>query len=383
MQVETNLKPRVGVIGGGQLANMMAIAAQHLNIDLAVQTPNADDPATLNAKTIILGAIDDFVATADLASFSDVITFENEFVDLDQLQHLAQQGVQFLPQLDSMRLLVDKYTQRSLLQQHFIPVPNFCAVSNQTELNTAGRQIGFPSVLKSRRHGYDGKGTSVVKSPPELLTAWLSMRQSPAILEGYVNFVAELAVIVSRSAFGEVSVYPVVETQQVNQVCHRVIAPARIDAKVALQVQEIAKTIVTKLAVIGVFGIEFFLTADGTVSVNEIAPRTHNSGHYTIEACETSQFEQLLRVVTKMPLGSTNMSSPVAMMLNLLGYESGAINYADKHKYISQLPNTSLHWYGKTESKLGRKLGHVTVLADDYEQASIVIQQAETIWYRF
>lgn len=374
---------RVGVIGGGQLAAMMAIASAPLNILLTVQTPGKDDPATILADAVVLGKIDDFAATERLAQSTEVITFENEFVDLVQLQQLETKGVKFLPRLETLDRLVDKYMQRCLLKQQGLPVPKFYGISDQDDLLKAAHLIGFPSVLKARRYGYDGRGTYVVQSEAELMMAWCSMRQVPALLEDFVDFAQELAVMVARSESGECIAYPVVETEQLEQVCHRVVAPARIDPAIALQAQAIAKTIVTNLDAIGIFGIELFLTADGQLSVNEIAPRTHNSGHYTIEACHTSQFEQLLRVVTGMPLGDVGMNVPVAVMINLLGYEAAVTDYADKRKYISQMPQTHLHWYGKTEAKPGRKLGHVTVLADDYEQASIIAEQVETIWYRF
>jgi len=372
----------VGVIGGGQLAAMMALAAKSIDITLAVQTPEQHDPAASLADRLVIGNIDDPVATEQLAQFSQVITFENEFVDLEQLGKLAERGVKFLPRLETLDRLVDKYKQRSLLQQQGIPVPNFHGINNRDDLEIAAKLIGFPAVLKARRYGYDGRGTFVVQSETELTNAWCSMRQVPALLEEYVDFVQELAVMVARSESGECVVYPVVETEQVDQVCNRVIAPARIDPMIAVQAQSIAKTIATNLNAVGIFGIEYFLTVDRKLSVNEIAPRTHNSGHYSIEACQTSQFEQLLRVVTGMPLGDPTMHVPTAIMINLLGYETATTDYADKRKYITQLDRTYLHWYGKNEVKPGRKLGHVTVLADDYEQASIIAQQVETIWYQ-
>jgi len=379
---ESSVKTCVGVIGGGQLAAMMALAAKSIDITLAVQTPEQHDPAASLADRLVIGKIDDPVATEQLAQFSQVITFENEFVDLEQLGKLAERGVKFLPRLETLDRLVDKYKQRSLLQQQGIPVPNFHGINNRDDLEIAAKLIGFPAVLKARRYGYDGRGTFVVQSETELTNAWCSMRQVPALLEEYVDFVQELAVMVARSESGECVVYPVVETEQVDQVCNRVIAPARIDPMIAVQAQSIAKTIATNLNAVGIFGIEYFLTVDRKLSVNEIAPRTHNSGHYSIEACQTSQFEQLLRVVTGMPLGDPTMHVPTAIMINLLGYETATTDYADKRKYITQLDRTYLHWYGKNEVKPGRKLGHVTVLADDYEQASIIAQQVETIWYQ-
>ncbi len=376
---------RVGVIGGGQLAAMMAIAAKSLNISVVVQTPDRSDPAVAIADNFVIGAIDQVTATEQLAAICDVITFENEFVDLDRLQILANRGVEFLPSLDSLKPLLDKYTQRLYLQAQGIPVPKFMAIATLSDVSAVSQSFAYPLVLKARRHGYDGQGTSIVNSEAELIEVWLKMGQVPALVEEKIDFVMELAIMIGRSPKGDCVIYPVVETQQRDQVCHRVISPAGIDPNfkeaVETQVQAIAKTIVTSLAAVGIFGIEYFLTADGKVSVNEIAPRTHNSGHLTIEACQTSQFEQLLRIVSGMPLGSVDQRSPVSIMINLLGYEHHGSDYISVRDRLSQLPQTFVHWYHKLESKPGRKLGHVTVLAENYEEATAIANQVEKIWY--
>jgi 5-(carboxyamino)imidazole ribonucleotide synthase len=378
---DRRLLKRIGVIGGGQLAWMMAIAAKQLGLALVVQAASKDEPATAVADRMVIGAIDDFAATKAIAQMSDVITFENEFVNLKQLAELERVGVRFLPKLEMLGLLVDKYIQRKHLKQNHIPTPNFLSINDESDLIEAAQILGYPSVLKARRLGYDGKGTSVVKSESELLIAWEAMGKSPALLEAYVNFEAELAVMVARSESGEYAIYPVVETKQVDQVCRRVIAPARIAPEIVVRAEAIAKTIVSSLDLVGIFGIELFLTGEDELSVNEIAPRTHNSGHYTIEACPTSQFAQLLRVVSGMSLGDVHMTSPVAIMVNLLGYETSNSSYPSKRQQIDQLPNTSLHWYGKTTSKPGRKLGHATVLADNHAEAEAIGDRIEAIWY--
>ncbi|CAN1212380.1 5-(carboxyamino)imidazole ribonucleotide synthase [Tumidithrix helvetica PCC 7403] len=381
LNLDLNLKvKRVGVIGGGQLAWMMAIAAKPIHLQLVVQAGSQEDASVRAADRLVLGAVNDFAATEQLAALSDVITFENEFVNIEKLQKLASQGVKFLPSLETLTTCVDKYLQRLHFQQQGIPTPKFFQVDREVELLTAARSLGYPLVLKARRNGYDGKGTWVVKSESELLEAWTSMAKAAAILEEFVPFERELATIAVRSESGEVAIYPVVETEQENQVCRRVLAPARIQPSVAAQVEAIAGTMLTSLNAIGVFGIEFFLTKDGKVSVNEIAPRTHNSGHYTIEACATSQFEQLLRIVSGMPLGSIAMTSPVAVMINLLGFEDKISDYALQRQALAQLPNTHVHWYGKTQSKVGRKLGHVTVLAETYEQGLAIGDRVNQIW---
>lgn len=379
-------RQKIGVIGGGQLAWMMAIAAKRIGLELSVQAASPDESAVTVADRVIYGKVADARATAELAQYCQVITFENEFVDLVALQELIDRdrNLLFLPKLDTLAISVDKLNQRQHFQAHGIPTPEFYAVDNQADLDAAAAKLGYPLVLKARRHGYDGKGTWVIQNEAELQQAWAIMQKLPAIAEAFIPFELELAVIAARSETGEIVIYPVVETLQTNQVCRRTVAPARVNDQVSERIQKIAQQIMLTLNAIGVLGIEFFLTATGDVSVNEIAPRTHNSGHYTIEGCQTSQFEQLLRVVSAMPLGDVSMVATVAVMVNLLGFENNSCEdagYVDKRTAIANLPNTHIHWYGKKQSSIGRKLGHVTVLADCHDAAIEICDRIESIWY--
>jgi len=381
-------RQKIGVIGGGQLAWMTAIAAKKLGLELTVQVDRPEEPAVRSADRLVYGKVTDAIATAKLAESCQVITFENEFVDLAALQALVDSSgdrkLIFLPSLATLAISVDKLKQRQHFKSHHIPTPNFYNVESELELLAAAKHLGYPLILKARRHGYDGKGTWLIEDEPKLRSAWESMHKAPAIAETFIPFERELAVIVARSESGKTAIYPVVETLQIDQVCRRTIAPARIDQKTRQQVKAIAQQIVDTLEAIGVFGIELFLTATGELSVNEIAPRTHNSGHYTIEGCQTSQFEQLLRVVSGMQLGDVSMVSPVVAMVNLLGFEQGDCDspeYTTKLKAIANFDNTYLHWYGKAQSTVGRKLAHVTVLTDTYEQAINISDRIESIWY--
>ena len=381
-------RQKIGVIGGGQLAWMMAIAAKDLGIELVIQAASHDDTAVNVADRVIYGKVADASATAELAEICQVITFENEFVDLVALQELVDQAgdrnLLFLPKLETLAISVDKLNQRQHFCDHHIPTPEFYGVDTELDLLASAEYLGYPLVLKARRHGYDGKGTWVIANEIELRSAWESMHKASAIAEAFIPFERELAVIAARSQSGEIVIYPIVETLQTNQVCHRTIAPARVNSTISAKVETIAKQIVTTLDAIGVFGIEFFLTAEGEVSVNEIAPRTHNSGHYTIEGCQTSQFEQLLRVVSGKPLGKVSMVAPVAVMVNLLGFEDiSSINadYLDKRHAIANFPHTYIHWYNKTRSAIGRKLGHVTILAETHDIAIDISDRIESIWY--
>jgi 5-(carboxyamino)imidazole ribonucleotide synthase len=376
---------RVGVIGGGQLAWMMAAAAAKLGIELVVQTPSSDDPAVSIAAGVVLAAIDDATATAQLAAQCDVITFENEFVNLEALSRLATQGVCFRPGLEALKPLLDKYHQRCYLQKLGLPTPQFAAWSNTWQQALEEREqnvlASFPFVLKTRRHGYDGQGTFIIKDAQALDAALEQLGDCPLLMEAFVPFEQELATIAARSTTGEVVVYPIVETQQEQQVCRRVFAPAKVSTAIAAEAEAIVHTLLNNLQVVGVFGIEFFLTADGKVLVNEIAPRTHNSGHFTLDACETSQFEQQLRSVCGLPLGSPAMQSPGAVMVNLLGYEQSQSNYQAKRQQLAAIPKSHLHWYGKMESRPGRKLGHITVLLEDVEQGEAIASAIEALWY--
>ena len=385
---------RVGVIGGGQLAWMMAGAAESLGIELIIQTPHPTDPAVSIASDIIYAPIDDADATAQLASRCDVITFENEFINLDGLMQVAQQGVCFRPRLEALAPLLDKYNQRCYLEDIGLPQPDFMTlegeVGNEEFMHSASfgqplnlSELEFPLVLKARRHGYDGQGTFVIKDSISLQETWKKLGHKPVLLEKFIPFERELAVIVARSVAGDVVVYPVVETQQEEQVCRRVIVPAEISPDIVAEIEAIAHTLLNSLQVVGVFGIELFLTTSGKVLVNEVSPRTHNSGHFTLDACETSQFEQQLRAVTDLPLGNPALNCNTAIMVNLLGYEHSHNDYLEKRQKLASLPQTFVHWYGKTESRPGRKLGHVTRLLDSQQKtaALALAQEIESLWY--
>jgi 5-(carboxyamino)imidazole ribonucleotide synthase len=369
---------RVGIIGGGQLAWMMADAVKKLGLELMVQTPQADDPAVAIATQTIFAAIDDASATAELASLCDVITFENEFIDLASLSSLSQQ-VPFYPSLQSLVPLLDKYNQRSYLKQLDLPAPKFVALSKGSDLS----QLGFPVVLKARQHGYDGKGTFAVKTRSHLeqLLDQLGNGSEQWLLEEFVPFDCELAVMAARSLTGKIMIYPMVETQQVDQVCRRVLVLPQPSAIVE-QVEAIARTLLNSLDFVGIMGIEFFLVK-GKVWVNETAPRTHNSGHYSLNACVTSQFEQQLRAVCGMPLGDPALQCAGAIMVNLLGYELAEQDYRSQRQQLEQIPHAHVYWYGKNMARPGRKMGHVTVTlaSTDREQALAIAQNIESIWY--
>jgi 5-(carboxyamino)imidazole ribonucleotide synthase len=369
---------RIGVIGGGQLAWMMAIAAQKLGIELVIQTPHITDVAVELSVETVFGNVDDVAVTKILATKCEAITFENEFVDLEGLGKL---NAIFLPPLTALAPLLDKYTQRCYLRDLGLPVPNFALLS-QPALPSG---FDFPIVIKARRNGYDGQGTFIIKDQSALAALYHQYPDTPFLLEEFIPFDRELAIIAARSRQGDVVTYPILETQQEDQVCRRVFTLDDLSAEMIESCKSIASKLLISLDAIGVFGIELFATSDGRVLVNEIAPRTHNSGHLTIEACATSQFSQLIRAVAGLPLDSTELTCGGAVMVNLLGYEDSESNYLDQRQQIAAIPNAYVHWYGK-RSRNGRKLGHVTLLVDTgvehaRSQMEDLATQVENIWY--
>jgi 5-(carboxyamino)imidazole ribonucleotide synthase len=335
------------------------------------------------AQATVLAAIDDIAATRALAAQCDVITFENEFIDCQGLQSLADQGTLFRPSLTVLGLVLDKLNQRQFFDRTGLPSPCYVALDGHEideQLAVNAQKIGFPLVMKTRRLGYDGYGTSVINQVSELGAAWEKFRHAPVLLEEFVTFKQELAIMVARSAAGDVAIYPTVETQQVGQVCRRVFAPAQISAEVATRMEAIARTLVESLQLVGIVGIECFLTPDDQVLINEIAPRTHNSGHYTLEACWTSQFEQQLRAVSDRPLGSTALVCPQAVMVNLLGLEESDASHYRKLQTLKQLPQTTVYWYNK-DIRPGRKLGHATRCLTTQDDVVAAAEVIETIWY--
>lgn len=376
---------QVGVIGGGQLAGMMAGAARSLGISLIVQTPHTDDPAVELAAGTVLAELDDVNGTATLAERCQVITFENEFININQLSNLSQQGVCFRPSLQALSPLLDKYDQLCYLQNLGLPTPQFELLNSDTL--SIPDTFNYPVVLKARRHGYDGQGTFILKSFTDFEQILDQIQSTPMLVQEFIPFQRELAIIAARSVTGEVVSYPVVETYQKQQVCRSVVAPARINDDLTTQIHTLAQTLLNSLQAVGVFGIELFLTEKEQVLINEIAPRTHNSGHFTLDACHTSQFAQHLRAVSGLPLADPSLHCAGAVMVNLLGYEYAEQDYQQQQHQLAQLPHTSVHWYGKSQSRPGRKLGHVTALLTSesdlkrHQEAIAITQKIESIWY--
>ena len=372
-----NFPVRLGIIGGGQLARMTAIAALPLGCEVIVLEKNPFSPAARLSPDSIVGDWSDPETLRQFAARCDVITLENEFVDAAALKVLEMAGRKVFPSADCIAVTQDKLTQKQALQNVGLAVPKFCAVHSPEEIISAAKDFGSPLLLKTRRNGYDGKGNFTVRSEAEVQSGWQALGGgvNDLFVEAFFPFVKELAVIVTRGHDGATAIYPVVETIQRNHVCHVVKAPAEISALVAKQTTDLARRAVEAVGGVGSFGVEMFLAASGEIAINELAPRVHNSGHYTIEACDCSQFENHVRAVLGWPLGNTLMLAPTAVMVNLLGTKktSGQPRGLEN---VLRMMGARVHLYGKTMSGAGRKMGHVTVLKNSFEEGLAIAERA-------
>ena len=374
---QARTSPTLGIVGGGQLAKMIAQSARQLGCDVAVLERNAHSPAADLTTHHIVGDWDNPETLLSLGDVSDVVTLENEFVSADSLAALEQFGHALWPSSANIRVVQDKLTQKQALVNAGLPVPQFFAVADKKAVAAAAEKLGWPLLLKKRRNGYDGKGNFTVRSAADIETAWQQLDGdiNELYVEEFCPFSAELAIMITRGRDGASVSYPLVETVQRDHICHVVKAPASVPAEVAVRAADVAQRAVAAVNGVGSVGIEMFLTADGNILINEMAPRVHNSGHYTIEACECSQFENHVRAVMGWPLGSTAMRAPAAVMVNLLGAAKGT-GQPQGIEAALRIPGAHVHVYGKTSSSPGRKMGHITALGDTVEQAQERAQRA-------
>lgn len=374
--VSTSPSPRraavstLGIVGGGQLAKMTAQAATQLGCEVVVLERSSDFPAHALDTRWIQGDWDDPAKLLELAAEVDVVSLENEFVSPVALRAVEQAGHVLRPSVATMALVQDKLIQKRTFAAAELPLPRFEAVEAPEDVARVAAAAGWPLVLKRRTLGYDGKGNATVRSEAEVEGAWRKLAGGPGRVyaEEYCLFVLELAAIVVRGLDGGVREYPVVETENREHVCRVVRAPARVEARVAAEAARVARAAVEAIQGVGAFGVEMFLTRDGVVLVNEIAPRVHNTGHYTIEGCATSQFENHVRAVLGLPLGAATLRAPAACMVNLLGAGPGPGTPIGLERAL-RVDGASVHVYGKSTSQRGRKMGHVTALGATMQEA--------------
>lgn len=364
---------KLGIIGGGQLGKIMSQKAKKMGFHVTILDPTFNCPAAQVSDKHIVGGFHDNEKLEQLVQETDVTTFELEHVDTTILKELFDNGHNIHPSPYVIELIQNKYEQKKLLDERGVPVPAYKNVESEEDLSS----FGFPVIQKAKKEGYDGKGVCMLKSPQDVKNAI----KAESFIEELVDIDKELAIIVARNIEGEIKCYPVVEMlfDDRTNICDIVMAPAKISKEVEKQALDISIKSIEVLNGVGIFGVELFLTHSGKILVNEIAPRPHNSGHYTVEACATSQFEQIIRAVTNLPLGSTKLVSP-SVMVNLLGEEGyeGEPFIHGIHDALS-IPELSFHFYGKSFTKPFRKMGHITVLDDDIDVALKKAMQAKSI----
>ncbi|XWS58377.1 hypothetical protein CRYUN_Cryun08bG0029000 [Craigia yunnanensis] len=357
----------VGVLGGGQLGRMLCQEASKMAIKVMVLDPSENCPASALAYDHMVGSFDDSATVQEFAKRCGVLTVEIEHVDVATLEKLEQQGVDCEPRASTIRIIQDKYLQKVHFSRHTIPLPEFMEIDDLEGAKRAGDLFGYPLMIKSRRLAYDGRGNAVAKSEEELPSsvAALGGFDRGLYVEKWAPFVKELAVIVARGRDNSILCYPVVETIHKENICHIVKAPADVPWKIRKLANDVAYKAISSLEGAGVFAVELFLTGNGQILLNEVAPRPHNSGHHTIESCYTSQFEQHLRAVVGLPLGDPSMKTPAAIMYNLLGEDEGELGFKMAHQLIARalgIPGATVHWYDKPEMRRQRKMGHITLV---------------------
>lgn len=360
-------KYTIGIIGGGQLGRMITQQAQKLGFDVVILDPTPDSPAGQIATRQIIGDFYDEVKLNQLVESCDITTYDIEHINVEILKYLHDKGHKIYPSPYLLEIIQDKFRQKKILSEKDIPVPNFKKVDKLTLAEL--EKFNLPVVQKAVKGGYDGRGVFIIRNTDDLN----NVLKVDSYIEEYIPFKKELAILVARSLNGEIKTYPVVEMEFDSRanICDFIIAPARLNKTIQNEATEIAVECIKVLEGVGIFGVELFLTNDEKILVNEIAPRPHNSGHYTIEACITSQFEQHIRAITGLPLGSTEQMIP-AVMINLLGEEGYAgepVIYGFED--VLKIKGATFHYYGKKLTKPFRKMGHVTVLDNGIEQAII------------
>lgn len=361
------MREKIGIVGGGQLGQMLTQSAEPLGYQVEVVDPSSNCPAKQAGAEQIQAPLTDTDAIDLMAERNDVLTWEIEHIPAEHLALLASNGVDIEPSPETLTIIQDKLTQKQFLQSKGIPVAPFSA-----ELDESNFLGGGPFVVKSRKGGFDGRGNLMVDSiTPEAIREHFG--EQPVYVEQALDFEKELAVIAARDKNGNIVTYPAVETIHKDNICHTVLSPAEVDPDVTQAANEIAEATMVELEGAGVFAMEMFVV-NGQVLINEIAPRVHNSGHHTIEANTTSQFEQHTRAITGMPLGDTRMRTAAAAMINILGTRDEKLDREGLDKVLA-LPDTHPHFYGK-DPRPARKIGHITVLGASIDEVKNIATQA-------
>lgn len=356
----------LGMLGGGQLGRMFTTAAQTMGYKVIVLDPDSHSPAGLIANRHLCARYDDEHALTELAKACDAITTEFENIPASTLAFLESRTVVH-PSSEALSKTQNRIVEKEFISSLGLPVAPFAAIRSHDDIDNLGDNFSFPAILKLANFGYDGKGQVTCHDLAEVKQAFDSLEQAECVLEQRINLDREVSTVLARSQAGDITLFPIAENVHVNGILHSTTVPSVIDDTQAQLVTDMAQTIAEGLNYVGTMAVEFFISKEGYIMANEIAPRPHNSGHYTLDACETSQFEQQVRMLCNLPSGNCELVSPV-VMINLLGDVWGQ---SEPHwSELLSTPNNKLHLYGKLEARVGRKMGHFNVLATSTEQAT-------------
>lgn len=370
-----NPPSNIGIVGGGQLGRMLALEAKRMGYNVIVLDPTENCPAVQVCDEQIKAKFSDITALRELAIKTDVITYEYEHIDVDMLSLIEKDGYKVYPSSNTLKMIQNKYIQKTRLSDAGIKVPNFYSVNSLDELKEIFYKLDGRLVLKTCTGGYDGKGNAIIKDINQIEEAYNEFAHAELMAEEFVDYIKEVSIMVARNHKGIVF-YPVAENIHEDSILIKSTIPADISDETEEKIKDVAKRVVEVLDDYGIFCIEFFVDSNSNVLVNEIAPRPHNSGHYSIEGCVTSQFEQLIRIVTGMPLGSTKLRAP-SVMYNLLGTQDVDGEYLVQGiDSILAMEDCHPHLYGKAESKYLRKMGHITALGDSTYDADLKAKKA-------
>ncbi|MGM0415051.1 MAG: 5-(carboxyamino)imidazole ribonucleotide synthase [Bacillota bacterium] len=370
MKYTDKTRQKIGIIGGGQLGKMMILEAKKMGFYVTILDPTKSCPADSIADQHLVADFDDREAIRELAQKSDLITYEFEHIDVEVLKELEARDYKIYPTARSLEIIQNKYHQKTVLKQEKIAVPDFIKVTGPEDIIAAAEEFGYPLMLKSCTGGYDGKGNLIIASEADVEKAYaeLGSEKTPLMVERFISFKKEISIIAARGLTGEMKVYPIGENDHRDNILYETKVPAELSADLKKEAEDLAREVLKVFEGIGIFCVEMFVTEADQLLVNEIAPRPHNSGHYTIEGCVTSQFEQHIRAITALPLGDADLLRPTVMR-NILG--SGKEGKADIIGLDQALAvkGVKVHIYQKTISRPGRKMGHLTVTADSLAKA--------------
>jgi len=365
------LSTKIGIVGGGQLGKMMILEAKKMGMYVAILDPDPHCPAHTLVDEHIVAGLKDRDGILKLAEISDIVTYEIEHINVDALFEVEKSGKPVYPTPQSLKVIQDKLTQKQALLDAGVAAPDFMHVKTVDDILAAGEKFGYPMMLKARLGGYDGRGNFMVKSAEQAEEAFhaLNGEKTPLMIDRFVHFDMEISVLACRGKDGDIAIYPVAQNEHREEVLFETRVPAKIDSATSEAAMDVARKVMEVFGGVGMFCVEMFVEKGGRVLVNEIAPRPHNSGHYSIEGCPASQFENHVRAVCGLPLGDTSLIKP-SVMRNVLGEpgHDGPV-FVQGAEHVLEIPGAALHVYGKQETKPKRKMGHITVIDDSLEMA--------------